>query len=172
MGVLGQWPIEELQACRGDGLRQLLGELACRSTGHLYLVGHSGWVRARCAPASSVSLATTRTGSPTLAGRAVSPAPPPSPRVRAKLGWSRHDGSATGAWTTPRRSRSRPTEVPAMAGARPETAPVSTSDQHWARPSCETSATTMVTSHPPRPKASAPRCLHRTCSRHLTEMPL
>jgi hypothetical protein len=25
----------------------LLGELACRSTGHLYPVGHSGWVRAR-----------------------------------------------------------------------------------------------------------------------------
>jgi hypothetical protein len=27
----------------------------------------------------------------------------------------------------------------------------STSDQHWARPSCKTSATTMMTSHPPRP---------------------
>ena len=47
MGVLDQWPIKELHACRGDGLRQLLGELACRSTGHLYPVGHSGWVRAR-----------------------------------------------------------------------------------------------------------------------------
>jgi hypothetical protein len=47
MGVLGQGPIEELHACCGDGLRQLLGEWACRSTGYLYPVGHSGWVRAR-----------------------------------------------------------------------------------------------------------------------------
>ncbi len=47
MWVLGQWPIEELHACRCDGLRQLFGELACRGTGDLHPVGHSGWVRFR-----------------------------------------------------------------------------------------------------------------------------
>jgi hypothetical protein len=47
VGVLGQGSTEELHACRGDGLRQLPSELACRSTGHLYPVGQSGWVQAR-----------------------------------------------------------------------------------------------------------------------------
>src|SRR5205085_10021811 len=52
MGVVGQWPVEEFHAGRGDGLGQMLGELACRGTGYFDPVGHSGWVRAllrRCA---------------------------------------------------------------------------------------------------------------------------
>ena len=42
VGAFGQWPVQELHACCGDSFRQLFGELACRGTGDLYPVGHSG----------------------------------------------------------------------------------------------------------------------------------